>query len=65
MISIHVQLYFEFSFFFRNEGFVHGWYKGLSMNFIKGPLTVGASYTAYDYLHILFRNLLSLEEIRM
>ena len=37
---------------YRNEGIYRGWYKGLSMNMIKGPLAVSLAYTTNDYLKI-------------
>lgn len=36
------------TFVLRKEGIRKGWYKGVSMNFIKGPISVGTSFLTYD-----------------
>ncbi|KAG7273179.1 hypothetical protein CRUP_019306 [Coryphaenoides rupestris] len=39
------------------EGVVRGLYKGLSMNWVKGPIAVGISFTTFDLTMILLRKL--------
>uniref|UniRef100_UPI0035900956 mitochondrial coenzyme A transporter SLC25A42 isoform X3 n=1 Tax=Myxine glutinosa TaxID=7769 RepID=UPI0035900956 len=41
----------------QEEGVVRGLYKGLSMNWVKGPIAVGISFTTFDLLQIIFRKL--------
>ncbi|CAG0895247.1 unnamed protein product [Darwinula stevensoni] len=42
---------------YRTEGIIHGWYKGLTMNWIKGPIAVGISFSVFDTMQAFLRRL--------
>lgn len=42
---------------YEREGFIGGLYKGLSLNWVKGPLAVGISFTTFDVLTKFLREL--------
>ena len=39
----------------REEGIVKGLFKGLSMNWIKGPIAAGVGFMTYDLLQVFIR----------
>ena len=41
----------------RTEGVVKGLYKGVTMNWIKGPIAVGISFASYDRIVMFLRQL--------
>ncbi|CAJ0937447.1 unnamed protein product [Ranitomeya imitator] len=46
------------------EGLVRGLYKGLSMNWVKGPVAVGISFTTFDLTQILLKKLQRVSDVQ-
>lgn len=42
----------------HEEGFIRGLYKGLSLNWVKGPIAVGISFMTFDIMQHFLRQLL-------
>jgi len=47
---------------YRQEGIYRGWYKGLSMNLIKGPMAVSVAYTVNDYVKMVLRWIFQIDD---
>lgn len=60
-INKYTNLFSTLKTIYREEGIKNGFYKGLSMNWIKGPIAVGISFSSYDFVKELLRELFHLK----
>lgn len=44
-------------FVVAREGIIGGLYKGLSMNWVKGPIAIGISFTTFEFIKTFLRDL--------
>ncbi|XP_013099521.2 mitochondrial coenzyme A transporter SLC25A42 [Stomoxys calcitrans] len=58
-------IYVTLKTIYKEEGIKNGFYKGLSMNWIKGPIAVGISFSTYDLIKELLRDLFHLKRGRV
>lgn len=59
-----IKIYF-YLILHSEEGIKNGFYKGLSMNWIKGPIAVGISFSTYDLIKAWLRELSHLKRGRL
>jgi len=50
MTNVYTSILATMRYIVRTEGVVRGLYKGLSMNWIKGPIAVGISFTVFEHV---------------
>lgn len=55
MTAVYTSIFATLRYVVRTEGVRRGLYKGLSMNWIKGPIAVGVSFTVFEHVQRTLR----------
>ncbi len=50
MSHVYTGIWATIAYVYRTEGVRRGLYKGLSMNWIKGPVAVGVSFSTFEFV---------------
>lgn len=61
MFNPLLQLIKTYLFISREEGIKNGFFKGLSMNWIKGPIAVGISFSTYELIKETLRDVFGID----
>jgi len=64
MSDIYTSITATLLYVYRTEGVTRGLYKGLSMNWIKGPVAVGVSFTVFEFVKLQLRKVPVFHDVR-
>lgn len=61
MASALIIILYSYVILRREEGIKNGFFKGLSMNWIKGPIAVGISFSTYELIKETLRDVFGID----